>query len=148
MSSARAIQRSARQSPYKMRLVIDQIRGLNVNEALALLSFSKKHAAVQIKKVLVSAVANAEQAARRDNAGLDVDTRGVFRPGAPHALFSGLYDLESDIGERRYVSATSPAAVKELRAAWKQWSDQMARPACPPRFREVTVDGVNLNWEL
>ena len=78
MSSARAIQRSARQSPYKMRLVIDQIRGLNVNEALALLSFSKKHAAVQIKKVLVSAVANAEQAARRDNAGLDVDTRGVL----------------------------------------------------------------------
>ena len=73
-SSARAIQRTTRQSPYKMRLVIDQIRGLNVNEALALLSFSKKHAAVQIKKVLVSAVANAEQAARRDNVALDVDT--------------------------------------------------------------------------
>lgn len=70
---ARAFQRSARQSPYKMRLVIDQIRGMGVNEALALLAFSKKHAAKQIEKVLKSAVANAEHAARTQNASLDVD---------------------------------------------------------------------------
>jgi large subunit ribosomal protein L22 len=70
---ARAFQRSARQSPYKMRLVIDQIRGRSVNEALALLAFSKKHAAKQIEKVLKSAVANAEHAARLENASLDVD---------------------------------------------------------------------------
>jgi large subunit ribosomal protein L22 len=70
---ARAFQRSARQSPYKMRLVIDQIRGKMVNEALALLAFSKKHAAKQIEKVLKSAVANAENAARNENATLDVD---------------------------------------------------------------------------
>lgn len=70
---ARAFQRSARQSPYKMRLVIDQIRGKTVNEALALLAFSKKHAAKQIEKVLKSAVANAENAARNENATLDVD---------------------------------------------------------------------------
>ena len=70
---ARAFQRSARQSPYKMRLVIDQIRGKMVNEALALLAFSKKHAAKQIEKVLKSAVANAEHAARNENATLDVD---------------------------------------------------------------------------
>jgi large subunit ribosomal protein L22 len=70
---ARAFQRSARQSPYKMRLVIDQIRGKSVNEALALLAFSKKHAAKQIEKVLRSAVANAEHAARNANAALDVD---------------------------------------------------------------------------
>ena len=73
MTEARAIQRTARQSPYKMRLVIDQIRGLGVNDALALLKFSKKHAAVQIGKVLNSAVANAEQAARAANTALDVD---------------------------------------------------------------------------
>ncbi|MBV6521074.1 MAG: 50S ribosomal protein L22 [Gemmatimonadaceae bacterium] len=72
-AESRAIQRTARQSPYKMRLVIDQIRGLNVNDALALLSFSKKHAAVQIAKVLRSAVANAEQHARTSNEPLDVD---------------------------------------------------------------------------
>src|SRR5215207_637923 len=71
--SARALMRGTRQSPYKMRLVIDQIRGKDVNEALALLTFSKKHAAKQISKTLKSAVANAEQAARSTNAALDVD---------------------------------------------------------------------------
>jgi large subunit ribosomal protein L22 len=68
-----AIQRSTRQSPYKMRLVIDEIRGRPVNDALAYLQFSKKHAAKQIEKVLRSAVANAEYRARDDGAGLDVD---------------------------------------------------------------------------
>ena len=72
-TEARAFQRGTRQSPYKMRLVIDQIRGKDVNEALALLTFSKKHAAKQISKTLKSAVANAEQAARAANAALDVD---------------------------------------------------------------------------
>ena len=71
-----AIQRTARQSPYKMRLVIDQIRGKDVNEALGLLKFSKKHAAVQIAKVLNSAVANAEFKSRegKGNESIDVDT--------------------------------------------------------------------------
>ena len=72
MSSA--IQRTARQSPYKMRLVIDQIRGKDVNEALGLLKFSKKHAAKQIAKVLNSAVANAEFKSREGNEPVDVDT--------------------------------------------------------------------------
>jgi large subunit ribosomal protein L22 len=57
-----------------MRLVIDQIRGKDVNEALGLLKFSKKHAAVQIAKVLNSAVANAEFKARKDDDSIDVDT--------------------------------------------------------------------------
>ena len=78
MAEARAIQRSTRQSPYKMRLVIDQIRGKDVNEALALLRFSKKHAAKQIEKVLRSAVANAEYRTRDDN-GVDVDALYVKR---------------------------------------------------------------------
>ena len=74
VADATAIQRGTRQSPYKMRLVIDQIRGKNVNDALGLLKFSKKHAAVQIAKTLNSAVANAEYAARQNNESLDVDT--------------------------------------------------------------------------
>ncbi len=57
-----------------MRLVIDQIRGKDVNEALGLLRFSKKHAAKQIEKVLNSAVANAEFKAREGNESIDVDT--------------------------------------------------------------------------
>jgi large subunit ribosomal protein L22 len=85
MAQSRAIQRTARQSPYKMRLVIDQVRGMNVNEALALLKFSKKHAAKQIEKVLKSAVANAEQASRTGNEPVDVDalyiTHAVINEG-------------------------------------------------------------------
>jgi len=73
VADASAIQRGTRQSPYKMRLVIDQIRGKNVNVALGLLKFSKKHAAVQIAKTLSSAVANAEHAARQNNEAIDVD---------------------------------------------------------------------------
>src|SRR5207237_3580001 len=72
-ATARATQRSTRQSPYKMRLVIDEIRGKNVNDALAYLAFSRKLAAKQIEKVLRSAVANAEQAARASNDSIDVD---------------------------------------------------------------------------
>jgi large subunit ribosomal protein L22 len=72
-AGAHAIQRTTRQSPYKMRLVIDQIRGMNVNEALALLQFSKKHASVEIAKVLRSAVANAEFKGREANESVDVD---------------------------------------------------------------------------
>ena len=78
-TEAHAIMRGTRQSPYKMRLVIDQIRGKDVNEALALLTFSKKHAAKQIQKTLKSAVANAEQAARTANEALDVDALYVKR---------------------------------------------------------------------
>lgn len=73
VADATAIMRGTRQSPYKMRLVIDQIRGKNVNDALGLLRFSKKHAARQIEKTLSSAVANAEHAARQNNESLDVD---------------------------------------------------------------------------
>ena len=59
----------ARISPQKCRLVADQIRGLPVERAINLLTFSNKKAAVLIKEVLNSAVANAEH-----NDSMDVDT--------------------------------------------------------------------------
>ena len=71
--SGHAIQRLVRQSPRKMRLVIDLIRGKDVNEAYAILKFNKKLAAKQIAKTLKSAVANAQQHAERANESLDVD---------------------------------------------------------------------------
>ena len=49
-----------RQSPYKVRLFLNLIRGLEVNEALNILSFTKRKAAEEIKQVLESAIANAE----------------------------------------------------------------------------------------
>jgi large subunit ribosomal protein L22 len=71
---ARAIQRSVRQSPRKMRLVVDLVRGKHVNEAFAILKFSKKGAAKQVSKVLLSAVANARQHADKASERLDEDT--------------------------------------------------------------------------
>ena len=49
-----------RQSPYKVRLVLNLIRGLEVNEALNVLTYTKRKAADEIKQVLESAIANAE----------------------------------------------------------------------------------------
>ena len=58
----------ARISPQKARLVADQIRGMGVDKAINLLSFSTKKGADIIKKVLESAIANAEH-----NDGADID---------------------------------------------------------------------------
>ncbi len=60
--------RFGRLSAQKGRLVADQIRGLPVEHALNVLAFSKKKGATMVKKVLDSAIANAE-----NNEGADVD---------------------------------------------------------------------------
>jgi len=64
----RAILRGVRLSDQKGRLVADQIRGLPVDKALNILTFSPKKGAGIIKKVLESAIANAEH-----NDGADID---------------------------------------------------------------------------
>lgn len=66
--------RGVRLSAQKGRLVADQIRGLPVERALNLLAFSPKKAAAILKKVLESAIANAEH-----NEGADVDELKVKR---------------------------------------------------------------------
>ncbi|MBN8479963.1 MAG: 50S ribosomal protein L22 [Xanthomonadales bacterium] len=71
---AKAILRSARISAQKVRLVADQVRGLDVGNATNLLAFSNKKAAHIVKKVLLSAVANAE-----NNLGADVDELKVSK---------------------------------------------------------------------
>ncbi|HOW62572.1 MAG TPA: 50S ribosomal protein L22 [Candidatus Contendobacter sp.] len=63
-----AIMKQAHISPQKARLVADQVRSLPVDRALNLLKFSDKKAAPLIRKVLESAIANAE-----NNQGADVD---------------------------------------------------------------------------
>ncbi len=60
--------RQLRMSPQKVRLVADQIRGLKVEKALDVLNFSSKKAAVAVRKVVESAIANAE-----NNLGADID---------------------------------------------------------------------------
>lgn len=63
--------RYLRITPRKVRVVADLIRGKNVNAALAQLAYVEKRAAEPVAKLLRSAVANAEQAAKDQN--LDVD---------------------------------------------------------------------------
>ncbi len=60
--------KNAQISAQKVRLVADQVRGVPVERALQLLTFSTKKAAVLVKKVLESAIANAEH-----NEGADID---------------------------------------------------------------------------
>ncbi len=63
-----AIARDSAISPQKARLVIDMIRGLSADRALAVLTLSPKKGARLVEKVLRSAISNAEQ-----NNGMDVD---------------------------------------------------------------------------
>ena len=60
--------RNIRTSPQKLNLVAQSIRGLEVSKAIASLSFSRKRISIDVKKVLQSAIANAE-----NNHSLDVD---------------------------------------------------------------------------
>ena len=64
----KAVLKNAGMSAQKARLVADQIRGLPVEKALELLRFSRKEAAQLVKKLLDSAIANAEH-----NHGADID---------------------------------------------------------------------------
>ena len=68
--------RYARLSPQKASLVADQLRGLPVERAIEILTFGKRKAASTLKKVLESAIANAEH-----NEGADIDE---LRVGAVH----------------------------------------------------------------
>lgn len=68
MKEVAAVHKGARISAQKARLVADQVRGKPVAKAIELLAFSPKKAAVLVKKVLESAVANAEH-----NEGMDID---------------------------------------------------------------------------
>ncbi len=116
---ARAIQRWVRQSPRKMRLVVDLIRGKDVNEAYAILKFQKKHAARQIEKTLRSAVANAEQAALRNNEALDVDTlvvtRAVVNMGTPLKRFAAAAQGRGVPIRKRTAHVEIHVATKEAR---------------------------------
>jgi len=83
---ARAIARHVRMSPRKVRLVVDQIRGRSVNDAYAILQFSKKSAAEPVSKTLRSAVANAQVRAQDGGDVLDVDdlvVREIFVDEGP-----------------------------------------------------------------
>jgi large subunit ribosomal protein L22 len=71
---ARAVARYVKISPQKAGLIMDEVRGKKVEEALRVLSFSPKRGARLLKKLIDSAVANAEA-----NKEIDVDTLFIKR---------------------------------------------------------------------
>ena len=67
-SEAKAVLNMVRVAPQKLNLLAQLIRGKKVDKALADLQFSRKRSAVEVRKLLQSAIANAE-----NNHGLDID---------------------------------------------------------------------------
>lgn len=111
--AAMANLRMIRVSPYKLNLVAQMIRGQKVDKALNSLAFSSKRIAIDVKKALLSAIANAE-----NNHGLDIDRlfvseatvgkalvmkrldiRGRSKAGRITKPFSNLRIIVSEIGE-------------------------------------------------
>ena len=87
---ARAITKFIRLSPRKVRLVVDQIRGKGVEEALNILKFTPKRSALVVSKTLRTAVANAESTQSVDVDQLyvkqvKVDEAGMWKRFTPRA---------------------------------------------------------------
>ncbi len=69
-----AILRNCPSSPRKMRLVVDMIRGMEVNRALDVLKFSSKEASLKVEKLLMSAIANWQA----KNEGVRIEEHPLF----------------------------------------------------------------------
>lgn len=70
---SKAVLRYARVSAQKARLVADLVRGRDIGEAIEVLTFTNKKSAPLIRRLVESAIANAEVAAERANEDLDID---------------------------------------------------------------------------
>ena len=97
----------AKISPQKCRLVADQIRGLSVEKAINLLTFSNKKAAVLFKEVLNSAVANAEH-----NDGMDVDSLFVSTVFVDEGPTMKRFEARAKGRGNRILKRTSHITVK------------------------------------
>jgi large subunit ribosomal protein L22 len=101
-TEAQAVLRTVRVSTQKLNLVAGLIRGKKVQTALADLTFSRKRIAVSVKKVLESAIANAE-----NNHGLDVDSLVV---------------AEAHVGKSMVMKRWTPRARGRVGRIQKQFS--------------------------
>ena len=102
-NEAWALGRKIRTSPQKLNLVAQTIRGLDVESAIAELTFSKRRVAGPVKKVLQSAVANAE-----NNHDLDVDA---------------LYVVEASVGKNMVMKRMRPRARGRMARIMKPFSE-------------------------
>jgi len=103
---ARAVSRHLRIGPQKARLVVDLIRGKDVNRALAILRYANKRAADGIEKCMRSAIANANEAAEKANVAIDPDELWVK---------TAFVDRGPTKGRRRVRPAPQGRAYREQR---------------------------------
>jgi large subunit ribosomal protein L22 len=84
--NAKAILKKVRVAPRKARLVADLVRGMDVDQALEVLTFTRKKTAPLLKKLLESAIANAEHEGEGHDHAVDIDKlyiRSVTVDGGP-----------------------------------------------------------------
>lgn len=109
---ARAYARYLRLSPLKARLVVDLIRGKSVREAMAILTYTPNKAAYYLKKVLKSAVANAE-----NNYNMDADNLYISEvyanPGPIMKRYKPRARGRADVMQRRTSHLTVVVKEKE-----------------------------------
>ena len=101
-NEAKAVARMLRVSPQKLNLLAQLIRGKKVEKALADLQFSRKRIAVEVRKALESAIANAE-----NNHSLEVDDLVV---------------AEAHVGKALVIKRHSPRARGRMGAIFKPFS--------------------------
>ncbi|MDP4026932.1 50S ribosomal protein L22 [Methylobacterium sp. NEAU 140] len=113
-NEAKAVARMLRVSPQKLNLVAQLIRGKKVDTALADLQFSRKRIAVDVKKCLESAIANAE-----NNHDLDVDDLVVSQAFVGKALVLKRFHARARGRGARILKPFSnlTIVVREVRAA-------------------------------
>ena len=167
---ATASARYLRGSAQKARLVVDMIRGKDVNQALAILRFSKKRAAGHVEKCMRSAIANANEAAEKANISIDPDdlwVRTAFVDRGPtknrrrvrpapqgrayreqrhfcHVTISLSNDARPEPKASRNGKKAAPVAVEEEKASTKKPAASKARKrggaAAAPRAKRKKAD--------
>ena len=107
MIEVKAVLKHARISPKKARLVANQIRNVSVDKAANILEFSKKKAAFLIKKLLMSAISNAEH-----NQGLDIDQLYISAIFVDEGPVMKRFDARAKGRSNRIMKYTSHMTIK------------------------------------
>jgi len=143
-----ATAKDVRITSRKARLVADSVVGLPVAEALALLSFTPRHAAKEVAKVIKSAAANAEHNYNLDSSSLRVDRIDVDQAGImkrfipkPRGMAGSLFKRMSHL--RCYVTDEEPAPDRRRRSVvampGRSGAQGSTRPAATRRRRPAQI---------
>ena len=138
----KAVARYIRLSPTKARLIADLIRGKSVGEALAILQYSPQHAARNIRKVLLSAVANAEhnhqvRSFEDLRVGATVDGGPSLKRIQPRAMGRAFHIRHRT--SHITITLTEPTDGERRGAARPAGGRASAKPAAPKPAKRTTA---------